>query len=976
MGVTRIDTLGKSGGAARKGVPSGSRGFTRVTSKKEEKKETTLGTKDKPIILKKGESFRGGRVVKEREFQFQEGRKLTRAAIERTKAKVQRTRIIIDNATGRQVGLLRFRGGTLGSETEVEVFRERKGKLKKVRTVRGIPEAVKQDVKEEERFITKKFGTIRKPTVTQLKRKVEEIFKGKKLTQKPVVLSESKIKAIEKRKSGVAQLVEVKTGIPKTKARIAADKLAFIKKEFSKTNQDIKNRLQNIPALKNKQNQKGITTFFKELGKFAITTPAVLSDITEGILKRKLKDLRQADFILNATPKEKREVNIEIKLLQKKARQESKNSIKRLASIHKKIITGKATPTEYARGAEFHISALLLRTGFAKTKNRVAIRKRNDPNKDLTEIFKEETRFRAKELKKDIKDVRNFNKNQAKLDLRIDKATTNKQIKDLRELKTLNRKNLQGKLESVTKAKIESKAEIGRVIRLEKKAKPTKRQAKQLIKLEKEGTELQKVFKATKEAKANLVLNKRITDLASRQIRQRTRGGRRVSKVKLRKSIRKDILTKIESRELAIQQESRARLKQIELDRRIARREQAILKKGRVPKSFRPIPSKKGFLLSDGTRTKSRKKFLNDIKKNLDKSKPFSTNLKTLDTLEGIEKAKLKIQGEKLKRIKLVGKKVDIAIKKSSIKEITTKQGQVLLLKTKKLKKTLVVKQIKKKAPTPPPKKEPSQIFKDGAKSKDLVKDLKKSIPKSKASLILLAKISESVNEKIKSKVRSKLSFKDKAKVIQKPKQVLSPVEKVVDKISNKIIALPKTGQTITTNTITNLINPPAVSQDTTTQTTTRQSTTSKKLRKVLSKISKSDINKIKKKVIALQLARQGFDVFVKRKQLKKGKGKFFSRGFKRVNSQSLRKTAALGLGAKTVDKFTNRTFQIKKTQTRVPRKRPDLRKIWNTRKNKFRPAKRNPRLFTEKSKFAIDSRTEKRGIPFEAARLRRLKRR
>ena len=77
----------------------------------------------------------------------------------------------------------------------------------------------------------------------------------------------------------------------------------------------------------------------------------------------------------------------------------------------------------------------------------------------------------------------------------------------------------------------------------------------------------------------------------------------------------------------------------------------------------------------------------------------------------------------------------------------------------------------------------------------------------------------------------------------------------------------------------------------------------------------------------------------------------------------------------KLVDIFTQRSFKVKKKGTKlISRRRPDLLRIKKTLENRFRQAKRNKEIFVEKSKFAISSLEEKKGIPFEAARLRKRK--
>ena len=117
---------------------------------------------------------------------------------------------------------------------------------------------------------------------------------------------------------------------------------------------------------------------------------------------------------------------------------------------------------------------------------------------------------------------------------------------------------------------------------------------------------------------------------------------------------------------------------------------------------------------------------------------------------------------------------------------------------------------------------------------------------------------------------------------------------------------------------------------------------------------------------------RQGYDVMVKRKQLKKGKGSYKSRGYKKANKEPLSRKAALGLGASITDTYVNRSFTIKKTG-KIARRRRDLVSRWESLKHKFRTQKKNANVYVEKTKHAIDSAEEKAGIPFESARLKKL---
>lgn len=117
---------------------------------------------------------------------------------------------------------------------------------------------------------------------------------------------------------------------------------------------------------------------------------------------------------------------------------------------------------------------------------------------------------------------------------------------------------------------------------------------------------------------------------------------------------------------------------------------------------------------------------------------------------------------------------------------------------------------------------------------------------------------------------------------------------------------------------------------------------------------------------------KQGYNVYIKRRLAKlKGK-KRASRGFEKANTQPLSKQAALGKMMDILDTYTNRSGKIVKVNRQVKSTRPDLVSKYNQLKSKFRQSKSNTNTYVEKTMFAIDSREEKEGIPFKAARLRR----
>ena len=128
-----------------------------------------------------------------------------------------------------------------------------------------------------------------------------------------------------------------------------------------------------------------------------------------------------------------------------------------------------------------------------------------------------------------------------------------------------------------------------------------------------------------------------------------------------------------------------------------------------------------------------------------------------------------------------------------------------------------------------------------------------------------------------------------------------------------------------------------------------------------------------------------GYDVFVKRRQEKKGKGKYLTRGFKKANRAPMTWGYAFRMGTELVDEYTNRTFFLRRSGrpaqkltphdiARTPRAGllPITQLKGKVRRVKKKDARLRGSVYTEKTKYAIDSRGEKMGIPYESLRLRK----
>lgn len=118
------------------------------------------------------------------------------------------------------------------------------------------------------------------------------------------------------------------------------------------------------------------------------------------------------------------------------------------------------------------------------------------------------------------------------------------------------------------------------------------------------------------------------------------------------------------------------------------------------------------------------------------------------------------------------------------------------------------------------------------------------------------------------------------------------------------------------------------------------------------------------------ELRERAYNVYIKRTQIKQGKGKYKSQGYVKANKEKLDEDSAKGLLFQTLDTYANRSGYIKEVSGQGQR-RAELA----AKKNllyKFRANKRNSNIFTEKTAFAIDNPTEVSQIPYEALRQKR----
>jgi len=119
-------------------------------------------------------------------------------------------------------------------------------------------------------------------------------------------------------------------------------------------------------------------------------------------------------------------------------------------------------------------------------------------------------------------------------------------------------------------------------------------------------------------------------------------------------------------------------------------------------------------------------------------------------------------------------------------------------------------------------------------------------------------------------------------------------------------------------------------------------------------------------------LVEKGYHAYVKRKQLKSGKGSYSSRGYEKVTKKALTKAGATVKAMEILDRYSNRSGYIKRAKQNAQARYKDY--LLESLKQRFRSQKKNPNVFVEKAKYAISSMEERNDIPFEAMRLRKAK--
>jgi hypothetical protein len=114
-----------------------------------------------------------------------------------------------------------------------------------------------------------------------------------------------------------------------------------------------------------------------------------------------------------------------------------------------------------------------------------------------------------------------------------------------------------------------------------------------------------------------------------------------------------------------------------------------------------------------------------------------------------------------------------------------------------------------------------------------------------------------------------------------------------------------------------------------------------------------------------------GYNVMVKRTQLKLRKGKYHAIGYVKANEKPLTREGAIGRGMEVTDTYANRSFKIEKAKGNA-QSDPSAESQKPMREMKFTMSKKNRNIYVEESKYAIDSPQEKDKIPYEAARQRK----
>jgi hypothetical protein len=335
----------------------------------------------KPIVLKPGESYRGGKVVKEAEYQkaqrFKEAEQFAKKRAEKTRPKITKTTIIVKD-TGEQVGLIQKRG-----KTEADIII----KGRKPQTIRGIKPFVEQEVSLARSEIQRKFPQIKKriietkaPIKIKYSSDFRESFDNKKddkisagiaykpeiintLKQKPkkqsipkksIAYSESFIKELKKSKEKPKPILSKKEireqekilrNIKKQQNRERFGNFGSFIQKSENLRKSVDAKIQNV---KNKAIESKLLTpkeadgFFKELGKKGsqrvinyLSLPADLASLT-----MKTSNIALAGInTLTLTNKQKQEVKESFKKNNRDAAKAAVDAVKKVGTQAKKAVT-------------------------------------------------------------------------------------------------------------------------------------------------------------------------------------------------------------------------------------------------------------------------------------------------------------------------------------------------------------------------------------------------------------------------------------------------------------------------------------------------------------------------------------------------------------------------------------------------------------------------------------------------------------
>lgn len=390
----------------------------------------------KIVYLKKGESFIGGKVVKHSDFLRQQSRakekKLVTRTIQANKPKTLRTKITVSD-TGKQTGLIRFRGGSLGKETEAEISKFKGGKVIRRNTIRGRPSFIKEETSKKkivrEEDLKKMDKILNKPVKNVTQNDVNLMVDTFNKTSPAISQSQSNkmINLIDKKEKDntisskdsdikKAKLVKVISKVEPTKesavVRFSRGAREKVNEKLNKISEKVKTADWLQPKDKDLINVKIAKELIKKTPDWALF---FAKDVPDLAIQRVEEVFGQIN-LKNLSKEDQKLVKEQEKKLIKEAKEGSKKAVTQFFKDYGQAVKS-GDPKKIADAIENSVMLVLARPRNLKSKNK------GIELKDLNELDKASLEKTQTELTKFLEEAKKDQKQQQKRDQKVQKLT-------------------------------------------------------------------------------------------------------------------------------------------------------------------------------------------------------------------------------------------------------------------------------------------------------------------------------------------------------------------------------------------------------------------------------------------------------------------------------------------------------------------------------------------------------------------------